>query len=123
MEIMDLRIAHPVAPPAAAREVRRSVQVLHVAGNGCMGEVKPYLSRCGSDRLSSRATNTIECHSWRADEDAAVDSRLPGWNHSVASLHNVPQHDGIDLCRLELGAAERLANVCRTGFGRRRRLQ
>ena len=108
--IVDLPVAHAVAPTAGAHEIRRAVHVLHAAGDRAVDESEHHLLCRACDRLSARAADAVHGHRRNIDRHAAVDSRLSGRVHLVAGLDHVAHDDRIHVAGRQFGALERRAD-------------
>jgi hypothetical protein len=91
--------------------------------DGRLREAEPDLLGGGGDRLGAGTTNTVDRHGRHVDRHTAMDGGLAGRIHPVPRLDHVAHDDCAELRRIEIGAAERLADDCRPELGRGRRLQ
>ena len=97
--IEELPVAHTVAPTPGTHEIRRKVHIFHAAGNRAINEPEHHFLRRAGDRLRTRATDAIDCHRRNIDRHSAMDGRLPGRVHLVASLNHIAHDDCVDLTR------------------------
>ncbi len=113
------RITHAIAPAPGTHEIRGTVHVLHAAGDRAIDQAEHHLLRGARNRLRSRAANPVDRHCRNLDRDAAIDGRLPGRVHFVASLDHVAHDNRVDITGAEFRALKRRADYRGTEIYRR----
>src|SRR5215469_630184 len=65
--VIELPVAHAVAPAAARDQVGRQIHVLHSAGQRSLDCARHDLVGCRKDCLRARAANAVDGHRWDRD--------------------------------------------------------
>jgi hypothetical protein len=104
--VVELRVAHAVAPPAVGDKVWRHVHVLHPAGNGTVEHAEHDLLRGRGDPLCTGAAHAVDRHGGNIDRYPAIDGGLPRRIHLVAGLDHIAHHHRSDLFRVEFRAVQ-----------------
>jgi hypothetical protein len=115
--IIELAIAHAVAPPTARDEIRRLLHVLHAASHRDIDISKGNLLGRGNNGLCPRAADAIDRKRRRHDGQPGMDSRLPGGIHLGAGLDDVAHDDSFHLVGAKLRARDRSADRHSTESG------
>ena len=117
--VVELAVAHAVAPAGARDEIRRLVHVLHAARHRDIDVAERNLLRCRDDRLRSGAADAVDRERRHRDRQPGMDGSLPGRIHLGAGLHDVAHDDGFHLVGAKLRARDRGADRHRAEIGRR----
>ena len=99
--VVELRVAHAVAPSPVGDEVGRHVHVLHAAGDRAVEHAEHDLLRGGGDALRAGAADAVDRHGGNIDRYAAVDGGLPRRVHLVAGLDDIAHHHRADFRRVK----------------------
>ena len=98
--VVELAVAEPIAPAAAADEEGRLVHVLHAAGHSDVDVAQQDFLRRGHDRLRARAADPIDGHRGHGHRKPGVDDGLTGRIHLRASLDDIAHRRGLDFLGL-----------------------
>ena len=102
--VIELAVAHAVAPATARDEIRRLVHVLHAARHRDIDISQGNLLGGRNNGLCPRAADAIDRKRRRRDRQPGMDSRLPGGIHLGAGLDDIAHDDGFHLVGAKLRA-------------------
>jgi len=108
--IIDLPVAHAIAPASGCHQIGRRVHVFHAPDDRGLPEPQPDFLCGRGNGLGTGPTDAVYGQGGHFDRHTAVNGGLARGVHFVSSLNNVAHHDRAKLCGIKAGTAQDFGN-------------
>jgi hypothetical protein len=115
--VIQLAVAHPVAPSAARDQIGGEIHVLHATRHGYANIPQQNLLRGRDDRLGAGSADAVHGQRRRRHRQTRVDGSLSRWVHLRAGLNDVTHDHRFHLIGTKPGARNRGFDGGRTEIG------